>query len=57
MCYLKNRHGFSWMGSNSRKAIEPLRGNSLLFITKSPGVPGTHLIKRMKGWVEFGATQ
>ena len=26
------------------KATEPLRGDSLLFTTRSPGIPGTHLI-------------
>ena len=31
------------MGFNCLKAREPLRGGSLLFTTKSPGVPGTHL--------------
>ena len=32
------------MGFNCLKATEPLRGGSLLFTTKSPGGPGTHLI-------------
>ena len=32
------------MGFNGLKTTEPLRGNSLLFKTQSPGVPGTHLI-------------
>ena len=32
------------MGFNCLKAAEPLHGGSLLFTTKSPGVPGTHLI-------------
>ena len=31
------------MGLNCLKATEPLRGDSLLFISKSPGVAGTHL--------------
>ena len=33
------------------KATEPLRGDSLLFATRSPGVHSTHLIDlgRMKG--------
>ena len=33
------------------KATEPLRGDSLLFPTKSPGSPGPNLInlRRMKG--------
>ena len=37
------------MGCN--KATEPLRGDSLLVTTQSPGVPGTHLINfgMMKG--------
>ena len=36
---------------NCLKATEPLWGDSLLFTTKSPGVPGTHLIDlgMMKG--------
>ena len=40
------------MGFNF-KATEPLRGDNLRFTTKSPGVPGTHLIDlgRMKGWL------
>ena len=42
------------MGSialNCFKAIEPLRGNSLFFTTRSPGDPDIHLINlgRMKG--------
>ena len=39
------------MGFNCLKATEPLRGDSLLSTTQSPGVPGTHLInfERMKG--------
>ena len=38
---------------------EPLRGASLLFTTKFQGINGTHFINlgRMKGWVDFGATQ
>ena len=41
------------------KATEPLQGDTLLFTTKSSGVPGAHLIdlKRMKGRVNLGATQ
>ena len=31
------------MRFNSLKATEPLRGDSLLFTNKSPGVPGTYL--------------
>ena len=39
------------MWFNCPKATEPLRGDSLLFTTQSPGVPGTHLtdLGRMKG--------
>ena len=35
--------------------LEPLRGGSLLFTTKFPEIPGTHLIdlERMKGWVNL----
>ena len=49
---------FLWMGFNCLKATEPLRGDSLLFTTKSPGVPSTHFIvlRRMKGCVDLGAT-
>ena len=38
---------------------EPLWKYSLLLTTQSSGVPGTHLMDlgRMKGWVDFGATQ
>ena len=31
------------VGQNCFKTTEPLRGDSLPFTTKSPGVPGTHL--------------
>ena len=39
--------GFNFL----KAATEPLRGDSLLLTTQSPGVPGTHLIdlERMKG--------
>ena len=42
---------FLWIGVNCLKATEPLRGDRLLFITKSSEVTGTHLIDlgRMKG--------
>ena len=42
---------FLWMGFNFLKATEPLRGDSLLFATKFPEIPGTHLIDlgRMEG--------
>ena len=42
---------FLWMGFNCLKATKPLRGGSLLFTTKFPEIPGTHMIAlgRMKG--------
>ena len=48
-----------WMGFNRVKVIAPPQGDSLLFTTKSPGVPGTHLIDlgRIKGSVDLGATK
>ena len=41
------------------KATEPLQGDTLLFTTKSSGVPGANLIdlERMKCRVDLGATQ
>ena len=49
------------MGFNCPKPTEPLPGDSSLFTTKCPGVPGTHLINfdGMKGWnnIDFEATQ
>ena len=40
---------YGWDSTASR--LEPLRGGSLLFTTKSPEIPGTHFIDlgRMKG--------
>ena len=40
---------YGW-GSTASK-VEPLRGDSLLFTTKFPEIPGTHFIDlgRMKG--------
>ena len=35
---------FLQMGFNCLKAIEPLRGGSLLFTTQFPKIPGTDLI-------------
>ena len=35
---------FLWMGFNCLKVTVPLQGDCLLFTTKSPEVPGTHLI-------------
>ena len=42
---------FLRIGFNCLKAREPLRGDSLLFTTKSPEDPSTHFINlgRMKG--------
>ena len=41
------------MGFNYLKTAQTLLEDNLLVITKSPEVPGTHLInlKRMEGWV------
>ena len=49
---------FLWWGSTASR-LEPLQGDSLLFTTKFPEIPGTHFIdlRRMKGWVDLGATQ
>ena len=52
LSFLKKLYGpFLRMGFNCLKAIEPLRGGSLLFTIKLPEIPGTHLIDlgRMKG--------
>ena len=35
---------YLWMGLNCLKATQPLQGDSLLFSTQSPRVPGTNLI-------------
>ena len=47
------------MGFNCPKATEPLRGDSLRFITKSPKIPDTYLISvgRMKGRLNLGGIQ
>ena len=47
------------MGFNCLNVTDPLQGDSLLFITKSPVSPGTHLIdlENMKGLVDLGAKQ
>ena len=47
---LKFYSPFLWMWFNCLKVTEPLRGDSLLFTTQSPGFPSTHLIdlRRMK---------
>ena len=48
---------YRWGSTASR--LEPLRGGSLLFTTKSPEISGTHFIDlgRMKDWVDLGATE
>ena len=48
-----------WMGFNYLKATEPITGGSLLFTSKFPEIPGTHLIDlgRINGRVDLGATQ
>ena len=38
----QNYGPFLWTEFKCTMATEPLRGNSLLFTTKSPGNPGTH---------------
>ena len=50
---------FLWMGFNCLKATEPLRGDSLLFITKFPKCYGTNFLdlERMTGWADLCATQ
>ena len=50
---------FLRMGFNYPKPKEPLKGDILLFTTKSPWVPSTHFInlEKMEGWVNLGATQ
>ena len=48
---------YGW-GSTSLR-LEALQEGSLLFTTKFPEIPSTHFInlRRMKGWVNLGATQ
>ena len=52
LCFFKKQTLWPllWMDFNCPKATETLKGGSLLFTTKFPEVPGTHLIdlKRMK---------
>ena len=40
---------FLWMKFNCLKATEPVQGDSLLFTTQPPGVPGTDLINLERG--------
>ena len=49
---------FYGRGSTASR-LDPLRGGSLLFTTKYPGITGTHFINlgRVKGCVNLGATQ
>ena len=46
---------YGWGSTTSM--LEPLWGGRLLFTTKFPEIPGTHIIDhgRMKGWVDLGA--
>ena len=48
---------YEWGPTVSR--LKPLQGDSLLFITRSTGIPGTHLINlgKMEGWIKLCATQ
>ena len=50
---------FSWIGFNCLRAIEPLRGDSLLFTITFQEVSAAQFIDlgRMKGWVELEAIQ
>ena len=50
---------FLWMEFNYLKVTVPLQGGSLLYTTNFPEIPGTHVsdLRRMKDWVNFGATQ
>ena len=47
------------MGFNYLKTAEPLRGDSLLFTTKFPGIPDTQLIDlgKIRDWVNPGVSQ
>ena len=43
---IKKLYGpFLWKGFNCLKATEPLRGSSLLLMTKFSEIPSTHLIE------------
>ena len=48
-----------WIGFNRLKTTEQLLGGSLVFITKFPEIPDTHLIDlgKVKSLVDLGATQ
>ena len=54
--FMASLHGWDSIAS---WVVEPLRGGSLLFPTKFPEIPGTHLInlRKMKGSANLGATQ
>ena len=49
---------FLWMGFNCPKATELQWGGSLIFATKFPEIPRTHLIdpRSMKGWDDVRST-
>ena len=53
----KEKRKKSFYMKNCLKVTEQLRGDSLLFTTQFPGVPGTNLIDfgKMKGWLYLGA--
>ena len=55
----KNNFMALFYGWGSAALLESLWGDGLLFTTKFPEIPGTHLIdlRRMKCWVDLGATQ
>ena len=40
--YMKLYGPFSWIGFSWLKATEPLLGDSLVFTSKFPEIPGTH---------------
>ena len=48
---------YGWGSTASR--LEPLQGDSLLFITKYPEITGTHFtnLRRIKSWVDLEAIQ
>ena len=53
LSYIKNVMAPLWTGFNCLKAAEPLRGDSLVFKTQPPGVPGTYLIDLRRWQDEF----
>ena len=50
--FLKKLYGtFLWMRFICIKATEPLEGNNLFFTTEFPGIPGTHFIDLISGFI------